>query len=185
MSNFKQGRFKGRGGGRPTPYNREDGGPTPRRMQRNKGNNNRAGAAAVVGVSGGVNEVGTTPLLPKSNDNTNTDPTHQQEGAGVEQSSGTPVNTKQQEPVQPSPHLTPTAKGHAEANTPKEKKYSVRARLFVGNLPKDTKQEQVRELFEEFGEVKEVFVQKEKSFGFIRMVSGVPCSNNCTDICTH
>lgn len=47
----------------------------------------------------------------------------------------------------------------------------MKARLFVGNLPKETSQDMVRAMFEEFGEVKEVFVQKEKSFGFVRMVS--------------
>ena len=55
----------------------------------------------------------------------------------------------------------------------KEKKYSVKARLFVGNLPRDSTQEMVRAMFAEFGEVKEVFVHTEKSFGFVRMVS--PC----------
>jgi hypothetical protein len=51
------------------------------------------------------------------------------------------------------------------------KKHSVRARLFVGNLPKDTGQDVVKELFQQFGEVIELFVQKEKNFGFVRLVS--------------
>lgn len=52
-----------------------------------------------------------------------------------------------------------------------KKRYSVKARLFVGNLPKDTSQDTVKEMFQRFGEVREVFVQREKNFGFIRMVS--------------
>ena len=52
-----------------------------------------------------------------------------------------------------------------------EKKCSAKSRLFIGNLPRDTKENQVKDMFAEFGDVTEVFVQKEKGFGFIRMVS--------------
>ena len=54
---------------------------------------------------------------------------------------------------------------------PVEKKFSNKARLFVGNLPRDFTEEQLRKLFAEHGEVQEVYVHKEKSFGFVRMVS--------------
>lgn len=52
----------------------------------------------------------------------------------------------------------------------KERKFSGRCRLFVGNLVscEDT---ELREMFEKYGEVAEVFVNKEKGFGFVRMVS--------------
>ena len=53
----------------------------------------------------------------------------------------------------------------------KEKKFSNRARLFVGNLPREFTTEELKALFEKYGEVNEVFVQKEKNFGFVRMVS--------------
>ena len=53
----------------------------------------------------------------------------------------------------------------------REKKFSNRARLFVGNLPRDFNDQHLKKLFEEFGEVKEVFVKKDKNFGFVRMVS--------------
>ena len=52
----------------------------------------------------------------------------------------------------------------------KEKKFSNKARLFVGNLPRDMTDTELRKLFEPFGEVHEVFHQKEKNFGFVRMV---------------
>ena len=52
----------------------------------------------------------------------------------------------------------------------KERKFSNRARLFVGNLPRDFTQEELKAMFEKFGEVQEVFIQKEKNFGFVRMV---------------
>lgn len=54
-----------------------------------------------------------------------------------------------------------------------EKKFSNKARLFVGNLPRDYTEEQLHALFSEHGEVQEVYVHKEKSFGFVRMVSVV------------
>ncbi len=54
------------------------------------------------------------------------------------------------------------------------KKFSNKARLFVGNLPRDFSEEELRKLFEPHGEVQEVYVHKEKSFGFVRMVSSVP-----------
>ena len=53
----------------------------------------------------------------------------------------------------------------------REKKFSNKARLFVGNLPRDFSEHQLKELFQECGEVQEVFVNKEKNFGFVRMVS--------------
>lgn len=74
----------------------------------------------------------------------------------------------------PSPGHTPSqplvADGGGRSGG-KGKKYSVKARLFVGNLPRETSQEMVKQMFQEFGEVKEVFVQREKNFGFVRMVS--------------
>lgn len=59
-----------------------------------------------------------------------------------------------------------------EARQPKEiKKFANKARLFIANLPRDTTEDELKELFSPFGEVQEVFVQKEKSFAFARMVS--------------
>ena len=52
-----------------------------------------------------------------------------------------------------------------------EKKFSGRCRLFVANLNNSTTEEELRELFGQFGETGEVFVNKDKGFGFIRLVS--------------
>lgn len=58
------------------------------------------------------------------------------------------------------------------AETPRsEKKSYVKSRLFVGNLPREMKENEVKLLFEEYGEVNEVFVSKDKMYGFVRMVS--------------
>lgn len=51
------------------------------------------------------------------------------------------------------------------------KKFSNKARLFVGNLPRDFSEEEMKKLFEPHGEVQEVYIHKEKNFGFVRMVS--------------
>lgn len=52
-----------------------------------------------------------------------------------------------------------------------EKKSYVKSRLFVGNLPRDMRESEVKVLFEEHGDVNEVFVQRDKGYGFVRMVS--------------
>jgi len=52
----------------------------------------------------------------------------------------------------------------------REKKLSNKARLFVGNLPRDFSSDELKKLFEEYGEVQEVFLQREKNYGFVRMV---------------
>ena len=67
----------------------------------------------------------------------------------------------------------PTTATPSSGEERREKKFSNKARLFVGNLPRDFSEQQLRELFQESGEVQEVFVNKEKNFGFVRMVSKI------------
>lgn len=52
----------------------------------------------------------------------------------------------------------------------KERKFTGRCRLFVGNLV-DCDEEEMKQMFSKYGEVAEVFVNKDKGFGFIRLVS--------------
>jgi len=52
---------------------------------------------------------------------------------------------------------------------PGEKKFNGRCRLFIANLHSTTTEEELKEMFGEFGETGEVYVNKEKGFGFIRM----------------
>lgn len=54
---------------------------------------------------------------------------------------------------------------------PGEKTYTQRCRLFVGNLPNDISEEDFRKIFAKYGEPTEVFINKGKGFGFIRLVS--------------
>jgi len=55
------------------------------------------------------------------------------------------------------------------AGRPGEKKFNGRCRLFVANLHNTTTEDDLKELFGEFGETGEIYVNKEKGFGFIRL----------------
>ncbi|KAL0194323.1 hypothetical protein M9458_012619, partial [Cirrhinus mrigala] len=52
---------------------------------------------------------------------------------------------------------------------PGEKTYTQRSRLFVGNLPTGTTEEDVEKLFSKYGKPSEIFINKERGFGFIRL----------------
>jgi len=51
----------------------------------------------------------------------------------------------------------------------KEKKFTGRCRLFVGNLPNDMTETDFRKLFEPYGELNEVFLNSGRGFGFVRL----------------
>ena len=78
------------------------------------------------------------------------------------------------------PSESPASKGGNSGNwnsaiKTKERKFSGRCRLFVGNLLSCDETE-LKEMFEKYGEVAEVFVNKDKGFGFVRLVSS-SCNN--------
>ncbi|CAB4045080.1 paraspeckle component 1-like [Paramuricea clavata] len=50
-----------------------------------------------------------------------------------------------------------------------ERKFSNRCRLFVGNIT-DMSEDEFTKLFEKYGQYSEAYVNKEKAFGFIKMV---------------
>ncbi|KAG7306420.1 hypothetical protein JYU34_009052 [Plutella xylostella] len=50
-----------------------------------------------------------------------------------------------------------------------ESKFSGRSRLYIGNLTNDVSEEEITQLFSAYGETAELFVNKEKNFGFIKM----------------
>ncbi|XP_075436958.1 non-POU domain-containing octamer-binding protein [Ascaphus truei] len=52
---------------------------------------------------------------------------------------------------------------------PGEKTFTQRSRLFVGNLPSDVTEDELRKLFEKYGKAGEIFIHKDKGFGFIRL----------------
>ena len=92
------------------------------------------------------------------------------------------VNPPHAEPVLQVPNEATSANNsmNMSMDTPRtEKKSYVKSRLFVGNLPREMRENRVKEMFEEHGEVSEVFVQKEKGFGFVRMVSQINFFFDC------
>lgn len=50
-----------------------------------------------------------------------------------------------------------------------EKKFSNRSRLYVGNIPPKITEEDLRNLFEPYGETNNLFINKEKNFAFIKL----------------
>lgn len=50
-----------------------------------------------------------------------------------------------------------------------EIKFSGRNRLYIGNLTGDTTEEELKELFKDFGEINEVFLNAEKFFAFVKI----------------
>ncbi|GAB1860667.1 Hrp65 protein [Camponotus japonicus] len=50
-----------------------------------------------------------------------------------------------------------------------EKKFSGRNRLYIGNLTNDVTEEEIQTMFQKYGEISELFVNKEKNFAFLRM----------------
>lgn len=58
-----------------------------------------------------------------------------------------------------------------ETQPAEPKKFTGRCRLFVGNLPGNFTEDQFRKLFEDYGEVAEIFLNTSKGFGFVKLVS--------------
>ncbi|KAH6928818.1 hypothetical protein HPB50_020115 [Hyalomma asiaticum] len=56
-----------------------------------------------------------------------------------------------------------------ETRAVEPKKFTGRCRLFVGNLPNNFTEEQFRKLFENYGEVAEIFLNTAKGFGFVKL----------------
>lgn len=50
-----------------------------------------------------------------------------------------------------------------------EVKFNGRSRLYIGNLTNDVTEEEINAMFGAFGECAELFINKEKNFGFIKM----------------
>ncbi|XP_069842427.1 non-POU domain-containing octamer-binding protein isoform X2 [Dendropsophus ebraccatus] len=80
--------------------------------------------------------------------------------------SETPSPTNGQQSNNPSEGITIDLKNFRK---PGEKTYTQRSRLFVGNLPSDVTEEELRKLFEKYGKAGEIFIHKDKGFGFIRL----------------
>ncbi|XP_043929134.1 paraspeckle component 1 isoform X2 [Protopterus annectens] len=76
------------------------------------------------------------------------------------------LELESQQPEDNRPPLTLDIKSFRK---PGEKTYTQRCRLFVGNLPNDISDEDFRQLFAKYGEPGEVFINRDRGFGFIRL----------------
>lgn len=56
-----------------------------------------------------------------------------------------------------------------EAATAEEVKFSGRNRLYIGNLTNDVTEDELTELFKPYGEINEIFINKEKNYAFVRV----------------
>lgn len=54
---------------------------------------------------------------------------------------------------------------------PGQKTFTQRSRLFVGNLPLDMPEEEFKDMFAKYGAVNEVYINRDRGFGFVRLVS--------------
>ncbi|XP_059206408.1 splicing factor, proline- and glutamine-rich [Centropristis striata] len=89
---------------------------------------------------------------------------------------GGPPPVRQQEPEKMSTEESDAQEKAFKATLsmllkPGEKSYTQRCRLFIGNLPNDITEEDFKKLFAKYGEPSEVFINKSKGFGFIRLES--------------
>ncbi|KAM4696747.1 non-POU domain-containing octamer-binding protein [Rhinophrynus dorsalis] len=87
---------------------------------------------------------------------------HQQQ----HQQSEAPSPTNGQQNTSPNEGVTIDLKNFRK---PGEKTFTQRSRLFVGNLPPDVTEEELRKMFEKYGKAGEIFIHKDKGFGFIRL----------------
>ena len=55
--------------------------------------------------------------------------------------------------------------------TNEAKKFTGRSRLFIGNLPNELTEAEFKKLFNDHGEISEVYLNTQRSFGFVRLVS--------------
>nr|XP_015827700.2 non-POU domain-containing octamer-binding protein [Nothobranchius furzeri] len=84
---------------------------------------------------------------------------------------GEGANGNGQEP-EPSEYINPNAALTLDLQSfrkPGEKTFTQRSRLFVGNLPTGITEEELEKMFAKYGKAGEVFVNKERGFGFIRL----------------
>jgi len=51
------------------------------------------------------------------------------------------------------------------------RKFLANTRLYIGNIAAEVAEAEIRDLFKAFGEVDEVFINREKNFAFLKLVS--------------
>lgn len=51
-----------------------------------------------------------------------------------------------------------------------EKTFTQRSRLIVGNIPLDMTEEAFKNMFAKYGNINEIYINRERGFGFVRLV---------------
>ncbi|XP_058493321.1 non-POU domain-containing octamer-binding protein [Solea solea] len=82
---------------------------------------------------------------------------------------GTNTNGQQPEPMEQCRINEALTLDMDSFRKPGEKTFTQRSRLFVGNLPTGVSEEEIEKLFAKYGKASEIFVNKERGFGFIRL----------------
>ncbi|MBN3305895.1 SFPQ protein, partial [Amia calva] len=102
----------------------------------------------------------------------------QKPGQGNEHKPPVPPNNKPPQQLQPPKKQDVSSEQPQELKAtlsllrrPGEKTYTQRCRLFIGNLPGDISDDEFKRLFAKYGEPSEIFINKNKGFGFIRLES--------------
>ena len=143
-----RGKYKGRG--RHSPYSRGGGGGGGGHQYR-KAQKNDGPIKPELSAGAGGHGAEATQLLPSVKEELHTPGRMNEHGPTPGHAYTTPTSSSaaasgHTPSSAAAPGHTPSSAGPGEA-AGKEKKYSVKARLFVGNLPKDSSQDMVRAMF--------------------------------------
>ncbi|XP_029961544.1 non-POU domain-containing octamer-binding protein [Salarias fasciatus] len=84
-------------------------------------------------------------------------------------SGGMNTNGQQPEPCEPTNPNEALTLDLQSFRKPGEKTFTQRSRLFVGNLPTGMSEEELEKLFAKYGKASEIFINKDRGFGFIRL----------------
>ncbi|XP_074521067.1 paraspeckle component 1 isoform X2 [Halichoeres trimaculatus] len=99
------------------------------------------------------------PELSPANKDSPAPPQQQQQSPAAEQGEGAGEGSEDA-PQEMTLDITSFRK-------PGEKTFTQRSRLFVGNLPVDIPEEEFRKMFAKYGNINEVFINRERGFGFV------------------
>nr|XP_046237931.1 paraspeckle component 1 isoform X2 [Scatophagus argus] len=101
------------------------------------------------------------PEQTETNKDNQAPPQQQQQSPAAEETEGA-GEASQECPAEMTLDITSFRK-------PGEKTFTQRSRLFVGNLPLDIPEEEFKNMFAKYGSINEVFINRDRGFGFIRL----------------
>lgn len=136
-----------------------------------RGRKNRSSPYSKAGRGGGGGTVPWNQQEPEKGDFIL--PTPQNEG-------GTPGGPPDTDTTAPQPEGGQQSNRLAMLPHPAMKKFTNKARLFFGNLPRDFSEEELKQMLAAHGEFQEIYHSKEKNFAFARMVCTIFSTNDVT-----